>query len=87
MAKTLQHINFSELLDLSHYCAYGGGGCGIGETLELDGRRAVSLDESMLGSATTDRKPILYRLMSLIEHRGNAYNGHYLTFRKSCGSV
>ena len=81
----MQHINFPELLDLGDYCAYGGGGGEtIGQNVPLSNngnkRGSVDCDGSVIGSFTTDQKPILYRLMSVIEHRGNVYAGHYLTF-------
>lgn len=32
--------------------------------------------------STRSSKPINYRIMSVIEHRGNAYSGHYVTYRR-----
>ena len=76
MAKTSQHMDFPEVLDLSPYCAYGGGRKGMPSWAGRGSRSMASHDE-------TKRIPSkLYKLMSVIEHRGNAYGGHYLTYRR-----
>jgi len=33
-------------------------------------------------STSSLKKPILYRLASVIEHQGNAFGGHYICFRR-----
>jgi uncharacterized UBP type Zn finger protein len=69
MTKTMQHVEFSEYLDLSRFCAFGDGGA----SFSMDGR---------------ERKPchIPYKLMSVIEHKGDAFAGHYQTYRRAPGS-
>jgi hypothetical protein len=52
MAKAMQIVDFSEVLDVSPF------------------------------TASKDKNKILYRLMSVVEHIGNANFGHYVTFRR-----
>lgn len=86
-AKAMQHITFPEFLDLSAHCAYSGGcrgvvgGGGIEDTVNRGSPVGIGNAKNN-ASTTADRKPIMYRLMSVIEHRGNAYAGHYLTYRR-----
>lgn len=78
MAKTNQHVDFPEFLDLSPYCAYSGNKQGM-PSWAGTGLRASRTDDN----ATRTRAPgKLYRLMSVIEHRGNAFSGHYVTYRR-----
>jgi ubiquitin C-terminal hydrolase len=73
MAKTIQHVEFEEIMDFGKYSAYSGD------------------DKGMIGKRDeTSRKtsPVLYRLMSVVEHRGNAFGGHYVAYRRdvaNCG--
>ncbi|CAB9499089.1 terminal hydrolase 16 [Seminavis robusta] len=78
MSKTLQHVFFDEMLDLAPYCAYGGG--------NLNAQR-IFADKNSSGSSPLDRQkqqssPIWYRLASVIEHKGNAFGGHYVCYRR-----
>jgi hypothetical protein len=80
MAKTMQHIDFPEILDMSAHSAYGYNG-------KNDAGHASWAGNSEMAKSSTDannrnRVPIPYRLMSIIEHRGNAHAGHYQTYRR-----
>mmetsp|Transcript_14289 Transcript_14289/g.25952 ORF Transcript_14289/g.25952 Transcript_14289/m.25952 type:complete len:1010 (-) Transcript_14289:1849-4878(-) len=80
MAKTMQHIDFPEILDMSAHSAYGYNG-------KNDAGHASWAGNSEMVKSSTDannrnRVPIPYRLMSIIEHRGNAHAGHYQTYRR-----
>ena len=90
MAKVMQHITFQEYLDLSAHCAWSSCDSGVtgvvgAEDLCTKASPAdVGPDTGCAANnmmATSDQKPIIYRLMSVIEHRGNAYAGHYLIYR------
>lgn len=74
VAKTMQHVDFPEILDLVPYCAYGG--------RSLEGVSWAGSGSSITGKDQSPSKPILYKLTSIIEHRGNAFSGHYQTYRK-----
>jgi len=78
MTKITQHVIFPEILDVSPYCAYGGvmGGNWAG---------------SQRGSGGTNRtttarggtpKSIPYKLQAVMEHRGGAFSGHYVCYRR-----
>lgn len=72
MSKTLQHVRFPEYLNMAPYCAYSEFG---------------SMNSSWAGSvpvrpASGSRASIHYRLMSVIEHRGNAFHGHYVCYKR-----
>ena len=69
MAKTNQHINFTEYLDMR--CVYAGDQSSLEES---DGKECVNV------------QPIPYRLISVIEHRGSAFSGHYFTMRRASNS-
>jgi hypothetical protein len=70
-SKTAQHVAFPEVLDLGPYCAYGGRGLG-----GQGGRRSGGT--ALRGGPAR----IPYRLMAVIEHRGGAYSGHYVCYRR-----
>lgn len=63
MAKSVQHIDFPECLDLGSMYA-----------------SEVQQGKSHVNESQGPRRP--YKLMSVIEHRGHAYSGHYLTYRR-----
>jgi len=70
--KSTQHITFPEYLDLTPYCA---------RNVLL--RRQVFHEH--INRDNADHHEISmpsYQLMSVIEHRGNAFAGHYLTYRR-----
>ena len=73
MAKSTQHIDFQEYLDLRHL--YAGGG-------ENEDEVCGSEDVKVRVGVGEDASLRKYRLMSVIEHRGNAFSGHYLTYRR-----
>jgi hypothetical protein len=75
MAKTIQHVDFPEVLDLSPHCAYGGGKKGM---LTWAGRGSGS---GMCGDDKRS-KGTPYKLMSVIEHRGSAFAGHHQTYQR-----
>lgn len=69
MVKVMRHVHFDEVLDLGAYCAYG----------------ENSFEKQRTFSTTTSRSceaRIPYKLMSVIEHQGNAFGGHYQTYRR-----
>jgi ubiquitin C-terminal hydrolase len=72
MSKTLQHVLFPEYLDVSPYCAYS-------EFGSTNARWGGSFPER---PSSGTRAPIHYRLVSVIEHRGNAFHGHYVSYRR-----
>jgi ubiquitin carboxyl-terminal hydrolase 1 len=67
MAKTIQHVEFDEIMDFGKYSAYSGDDKG------MIGKR----DESHRKASA-----VWYRLMSVVEHRGNAFCGHYVAYRR-----
>jgi hypothetical protein len=69
MAKTMQHVDFPEVLDLSPHCAYGGGEKGMPTWAGQGSGSGMSGDDRSNGT--------LYKLVSVIEHRGSAFAGHY----------
>ena len=86
MSKTMQHVAFDEILDLAPYCAFGG---------NENARKFFNMRNNHNGnpngnsrsngnssSSQQHRSPILYRLASVVEHRGNAFGGHYLCYRR-----
>jgi ubiquitin C-terminal hydrolase len=72
MSKTLQHVIFPEYLDVAPYCAYS-------EFGSTNARWGGSFPERPSSGA---RAPLSYRLISVIEHRGNAFHGHYVCYRR-----
>jgi hypothetical protein len=76
MSKTIQHVIFPELLDVSPYCAYGGRMPAAAEWID---------PLQKLRSSTVSR-PIHYRLLSVIEHCGGAFYGHYVCYRRDQGT-
>ena len=74
MAKSIQHIDFPEFLDLSSHCA---------ENVVVGAHQSgTAIGKPCLESNGSLQRVPSYRLMSVIEHRGNAYSGHYLTYRR-----
>ena len=68
MAKVNRHVRFDEYLDLGEYCAYG-------VTSFEEDRRVHRM------TSPYDQIPkVPYILMSVIEHSGNAFGGHYQTY-------
>jgi ubiquitin C-terminal hydrolase len=72
MSKTLQHVIFPEYLDVAPYCAYS-------EFGSTNARWGGTFPER---PSSRGRAPIRYRLVSVIEHRGNAFQGHYICYRR-----
>lgn len=76
-SKTMQHVIFPNILDVAPYCAYGG-------ALRPDAPFAGSTS----GSCNAEPKaPISYKLMSVIEHQGGPYSGHYVSYRRDPTSI
>ena len=75
----MQHVIFPEKLDLAPYCAYGGVHCS-----SSSGEASWSGTASNATHRDEKRKKTLiqYKLMSVIEHHGNAYFGHYVSYRR-----
>jgi len=72
MEKCMQFVRFEEYLDLSPYCAYSSG----------DTLWAAGSSNPRLQAGRVKAEEILYRLASVIEHRGNAFGGHYICYRR-----
>ena len=87
--KSLQHIEFPEYLDVSSLCSknvcLSGDNdehCNISNGIDTSRRDGnISLNEEEVCAQRNEKQPN-YRLMSVIEHRGNAFSGHYLTYRR-----
>jgi ubiquitin C-terminal hydrolase len=77
MCKTLQHVYFDEMLDLAPYCAYGGGNINAQHFFAANNPLHEHLRETQPCPST-----IWYRLTSVIEHKGNAFGGHYVCYRR-----
>lgn len=69
MVKISRRVHFPEILDLSKYCAYAG------NSFEND-------CENECTTKSTDWPKLPYRLMSVVEHLGSAFGGHYQTYRR-----
>ncbi|KAL7522826.1 hypothetical protein ACHAWX_007556 [Stephanocyclus meneghinianus] len=68
MVKIRRHVEFSEVLDVSDYYAYADN----------------SFEQEQCASKNaTIKDKLLYKLMSVIEHQGGAFGGHYRTYRRS----
>lgn len=72
MEKCNQQVLFDEILNLAPYCAYSP----EASTAWVAGSsRSSDLQRK-------EKRPMLYRLQSVIEHRGNAHGGHYVCYRR-----
>jgi ubiquitin C-terminal hydrolase len=72
MVKCSQHIIFSEYINVKNLCGDVQHRCyQNGENTLLENEK-----ECIIPS-------IPYRLISVIEHRGNAFSGHYVTYRRA----
>ena len=84
MEKCVQFVEFPLSLDLAPYCAYGP----RAHTPWAAGKSNQDQDKhNPLPRESDEQKyPIggkmLYRLQSIIEHRGNAHGGHYVCYRR-----
>lgn len=74
MEKCVQHVEFDEILNLAPYCAYSP----EATTRWVAGSPGSNHRDSTAGK----RQRMLYRLGSIIEHRGNAHGGHYICYRR-----
>ena len=70
MIKVSRHVRFEEELDLAPYCTTNG------ENSSLEKQSILATPSSLLQSRMS------YKLMSIIEHKGNAFGGHYQTYRR-----
>lgn len=75
MHKSMQHIDFPEILDIRSYCVYNNNSCGVAGI-----NRNRNNNDSI--STSSESNPIKYRLMSVVEHKGGAHYGHYQTYRR-----
>jgi hypothetical protein len=81
MEKCIQMVEIPEYLDLSPYCAYGpraktpwaAGSSSKNQKCSGQHRSHSNMDR---------RGKMVYRLQSVIEHRGNSYGGHYISYRR-----
>ncbi len=92
MEKCVQFVEFPEFLDLSPYCAYGPStitpwvaGSGLTASSTLSDRPkplTQTSDSNFQGQTHRKRGSLPYKLQSVIEHRGNAFGGHYVSYRR-----
>jgi ubiquitin C-terminal hydrolase len=76
MEKCVQFVEFPQTLDLSPYCAYGPRARTPWAAGSLKPHCQMPSEEQQQGK-------MLYRLQSIIEHRGNAHGGHYVSYRRN----
>jgi hypothetical protein len=93
MEKCVQFVEFPLDLDLAPYCAYGPRtttpwAAGSSKQQQQDEKTNDDDDNddddgipSPIPTPTTGGK-MPYRLMSIVEHRGNAHGGHYVSYRR-----
>ena len=72
MEKCTQKVLFDEYLNLAPYCTYSAEASSSWVT--GTGRHSQTGDGRL--------QKILYQLVSIIEHRGNAFGGHYICYRR-----
>jgi len=77
MEKCIQYVEFPEILDLSPFCAYSP----IANAQWAAGTQRTSHRD--VDPATNGGTRIRYRLQSVIEHSGNAFGGHYVSYRRN----
>ena len=73
MSKSTQHIDFQEYLDLKDL--YAGSTCSKDHSQDPEDNPEKDKESPLSGT-------MQYKLMSVIEHRGNAFSGHYVTYRR-----
>jgi ubiquitin C-terminal hydrolase len=76
MAKAIQHVAFDETLDMAPYCVYAG------ERFGNASKDSHSERFSPEKPGSVKHQSVPYRLMSVVEHRGNAHMGHYVAYRR-----
>jgi ubiquitin C-terminal hydrolase len=70
MIKISRRVYFPDILDLSKYCAY-------------DVNASHSVEKHDMPKTAADVPKLPYRLMSVVEHKGSAFGGHYQTYRRA----
>jgi Ubiquitin carboxyl-terminal hydrolase len=85
MEKCIQPVRFPQILDMSPYCAYNprataSWAAGSSSPSSSTDESAGCYNKSMNRSSSKRKLP--YRLQSVIEHRGNAFGGHYVSYRR-----
>jgi ubiquitin C-terminal hydrolase len=73
MEKCVQHVQFEEILNLAPYCPY---------SPEASTSWVAGSSRHSHHANTKKYRQMLYRLESLVEHRGNAHGGHYICYRR-----
>jgi ubiquitin C-terminal hydrolase len=74
MEKCIQFVEFPQILDLSPYCAYGP---------RASTPWAAGSPKESGGGLSHGAAGIPYRLQAIIEHRGDAFGGHYVSYRRN----
>jgi hypothetical protein len=89
MEKCVQFVEFPLDLDLAPYCAYGprtttpwAAGSSKQQGDEKPNDNDDDDDRIRPSIPTTTGGSMPYRLMSIVEHRGNAHGGHYVSYRR-----
>jgi Ubiquitin carboxyl-terminal hydrolase len=71
MAKSIQHVTFEEVVDFGKFSAYCGEDTGM-----------IGKGDRTRAGTKNNRVPVLYQLMCVVEHTGNAFSGHYVAYRR-----
>jgi ubiquitin C-terminal hydrolase len=79
MEKCIQFVEFPQVLDISPYCAYGPRARSPWAAGSVVNKHMSDRTKNIEGG---NKGQMLYRLQSIIEHRGNAHGGHYISYRK-----
>jgi len=67
MVKVMRQVHFDEEINIGSFCAFG---------------KNSFEKRHIFTTPSSDGAKIPYRLMSVIEHKGNAFGGHYQTYRR-----
>jgi len=93
MEKCVQFVEFPQFLDLSPFCAYGPGAItpwaagslpnASSTPTKLPNKPSPAWNQPFPTDAMDEKHENMpYRLQSVIEHRGNAFGGHYVSYRR-----
>jgi len=78
MVKVMKYVDFPEVLDVSSYCAFRTNSFG-----QKNMNVSINDVNENLKKLSSTKNEISYKLMSVIEHKGNAFGGHYQTYRRT----
>jgi ubiquitin carboxyl-terminal hydrolase 1 len=75
MEKCVQFVEFPQELDLSPYCVYG-------PRASTPWAAGSQKEQHCMDRSSDIGGKMPYRLLAIIEHRGNAHSGHYVSYRR-----